>query len=570
VEPVAGECRELPETPDHHGAFPRLSEDQIATLARHGERRRMEPGEILFREGQRDYDFFVVLAGKVAIATGDGPERRVFAIHGPGRFLGELGLLTGQGAFFTAEAGEPGEVLVVPVQRLRELVAGDPELGDLILRAYLIRRELLIGFGVGFRIIGSRYSPDTRRLREFAARNRLPHRWIDLEADGDAEQLLRQLGVTPDQTPVVIWGGDHLLRNPSNAELAKVLGLRHAADSEGLCDVIVVGAGPAGLAAAVYGASEGLDTVTIDGIATGGQAATSSRIENYLGFPSGISGGELAERATLQAEKFGAHLTVPAEATGFELRDGCYCVVLDDGTEVEGRTVVIATGVRYRRLSIPRLEEFEGTSVMYAATLMEAHLCSGDPVVVVGGGNSGGQATVFLSRHAARVHLVVLEERLDHNMSRYLVDQIERDPNVEVVLHSQVRGLQGHDGVLEGVMVEDDLSHETRTIEAKMMFVFIGARPHTAWLGDHVALDDGGFILTGQQTPDRAEGSDRDGLVLETSLPGVFAAGDVRHGSIKRVASAVGEGSMAVRLVHEVLDGRHQAGSPAQTNVSSA
>jgi thioredoxin reductase (NADPH) len=328
----------LTETPDRTGAFPRLSDEQIAALAEYGERRATRVGDVLFREGDESYDFFVVLSGKVAIVEGFGADERLIGVHGERRFLGELSLLTGQAAFFTAVVREAGEVLVVPVERLRKLVAHDPALGDLILRAYLARRELLIGLGTGFRIIGSRFSPDSRRLREFAARNRLPHRWIDLEQDREAEALLRALGVSPEETPVVIWRGKHVLRNPSNAELARAVGLRSPASPATICDLVVVGAGPAGLAASVYGASEGLETVALDAMATGGQAGTSPRIENYLGFPSGISGAELAERATLQAKKFGARVSVPAQATGLEDRGENHVVTLDDGKTVEGRS----------------------------------------------------------------------------------------------------------------------------------------------------------------------------------------------------------------------------------------
>src|SRR4051794_9276897 len=292
---IGTESQALEETPDLHGAFPRLSEAQLETLEEHGEHRRVEAGDVLFREGDQHYDFYVVLAGKVATIAGYGrPDERVFAVHGSGRFLGELSLLTGQGAFFTAVVREPGELLVVAVDRLRRLVTHDPQLGDVILRAYVLRRELLIGFGAGFKVIGSRFSPDSRRLREFLARNRFPHRWIDLEQDHSAELLVRELGVSPEETPVVIWG-DRILRNPSNAELAAAVGLRPSGPGEYACDLLVVGAGPAGLAASVYGASEGFDTVAVDAVAAGGQAATSSKIENYLGFPAGISGAELAE-----------------------------------------------------------------------------------------------------------------------------------------------------------------------------------------------------------------------------------------------------------------------------------
>lgn len=550
-----------PETPDLNGAFPRLSDEQIGLLSKYGKRRPTKPGEVLFREGDEHYDFFVVLDGKVAVVAGYGGDERLIAVHGPGRFLGELGLLIGQAALFTAVVREPGEVLAVPVEKLRELLSQESVLGDLILRSYLLRREMLIGLGAGFTIVGSRYSADTRRLREFCARNRLPHRWIDVEEDEEAEALLREVGVAPEETPVVIWRGRDVLRNPSNAELARVIGLRLPSSPEEVADLVVVGTGPAGLAASVYGASEGLVTIALDAVATGGQAATSSKIENYLGFPTGISGAELAERATIQAEKFGARLSVPAEATALERQDGHYVVRLDDGETVAGHAIVIATGVRYRKLDVPRIDEFESASVYYAATLMEARMCTGDPVAVVGGGNSAGQATVFLSRYASTVHLIVRESELGENMSRYLVDRIERSPSVQVHLHTEVRELEGEDGILEGLVVEDNQTGERSRLDARLLFVFVGAAPHTRWLGDRVALDERGFILTGPQAagaPEAGSNGHPQPLMLETSSPGVFAAGDVRSASIKRVASAVGEGAMAVRLVYEHLTGREQ------------
>ena len=552
---------QLAEMPDRYGAFPRLSDAQIETLARHGERQGVEPGEVLFREGDKRYDFFVVLDGKVVVVAGYGGEERMIAVHGPRRFLGELSLLTGQAAFFTAVVREPGEVLVVPVERLRALVTQDTVLGDLVLRAYLLRREMLIGLGAGFQIVGSRFSPDSRSLREFAARNRLPHRWIDLEEDEAAEALLNGLGLAPAETPVVIWRGNQVLRNPSNEELAQMIGLRARSVAEDVCDLLVVGAGPAGLAAAVYGASEGLGTVALDAVATGGQAGTSPRIENYLGFPSGISGAELANRAEIQAEKFGARISVPAEATALDERDGYYVVRFDDGSEATARTVLITTGARYRKLDVPRLEELEGTCVYYAATMMEAHLCRGDPVAVVGGGNSAGQATLFLAQHTTKVTLLIRHEDPGRDMSRYLADRIERSPKVEVLRTTEVRELVG-DRALEALVVENNQTGERRRIEARELFVFIGAKPHTGWLGDKLALDDRGFVLTGRaaRPAENGEGQDagHEPYLLETSLPGVFAAGDVRSGSIKRVASAVGEGAMAIRLVHARLqDNRH-------------
>jgi thioredoxin reductase (NADPH) len=556
---VSAAVDEQIETPDHDGAFPRLSDDQIARLEAQGERRATAAGEVLFEEGEEGYDFYVVLQGMVAVVDDyGGAEERLIAVHGPGRFLGELGLLTGQAAFFTAVVREPGEVLVTEVDRVRALINQDPALGDLVLRAYFMRRELLIGLGAGFRIIGSRFSPDTRRLREFVARNRLPHRWVDLDEDASAEALLREVGIRPEDTPVVIWHGQ-LLRSPSNEDLARAVGLVSPALARAACDLLVVGAGPAGLAASVYGASEGLDTMTLDAIATGGQAGTSSRIENYLGFPAGISGAELGDRAALQARKFGARIAVPAEAVALEPQADHHLVRLTDDRELLTRTVIIASGARYRRLPVPRLEQFEGVSVYYAATLMEARMCAGDEVVVVGGGNSAGQATLFLSRYAKKLRLLVRGDSITRTMSRYLADRIERSP-VEIMPETEVRELEGDDE-LTAVIAEERRTGVRRRLPAKALFVFIGADPHTHWLQGHVALDSHGFVLTGPAAsgslPD-AGGELRQPLLLETSCPGVLAAGDVRSGSIKRVASAVGEGSMAVRFAHEFLERAHQ------------
>ena len=532
------------ETADLQGAFPRLSDAQIAALGAQGQRRPIQPGDVLFAEGDRESDFFVILAGKVASVEGKGtPEERVIAVHGRGRFLGELSLLTGEGAWYSAVAVDAGEVLAVPVGRLRELVARDPAFGDLILRAYLLRRSILIGLGAGLRIVGSKYSPDTRRVRDFAARNRLPYRWLDLEADPSAEAVAAQFGVTPQDTPVVIVHG-RLLRNPSNAELAAAIGLPAPSEPQASCDMLVVGSGPAGLSAAVYGASEGMRVIVLDTTAAGGQAGTSSRIENYLGFPSGISGAELAERALLQAQKFGARFAVPAEATSIEPDDGHYRVRLGDGTSLTSALVVLATGVRYRRLDVPRADYFEKMSIYYAASQAEALVCAGDPVAIVGGGNSAGQAAVFLSAHATEVTLIVREGDLGEHMSRYLVDRIARIPNVHVMTSTEVRELHG-EAALEAVTVTDNRTGTRRTIDARALFVFIGMTPCTGWLGGLVDLDDHGFVRTGP-------GSDGAGRsLLETSQPGIFAVGDVRAGSAKRVATAVGEGAMAIRLAFE-------------------
>ena len=410
----------LTETPDPYGAFPRLGEEQIAALSSIGERRRVNDGDILYREGDGNGSFFVILAGKVAVVEESEEGERIVGLHGPRRFLGELGLITGQAVFVTAIVREPGEVLVVSPECLREIVTQDVVLGDLILRALIMRRAVMIGLGVGFRIVGSRYSPDTRRLREFAIRNRLPHHWVDLEANPGAEEILQRLGVRPEECPVVLVAPDRVLRNPSNAELARALGMSAPDRSEMTADLVVVGAGPAGLAAALYGASEGLRTVVLESVATGGQASMSPRIENYLGFPAGLSGGELAERATIQARKFGARITIPGEAAGLELLDGGFRIPLRDGGDATGRAVVIAAGVRYRRLPLANLDRLEGICVHYEATEIEAQECRGEPVVAVGGGNSAGQGVLLLARFVPRLTLVVRERSLDENMSRYL------------------------------------------------------------------------------------------------------------------------------------------------------
>ncbi|MET7572152.1 FAD-dependent oxidoreductase [Streptomyces sp. NPDC005492] len=564
-DPVPAEPEEVVpfETPDVYGAYPRLSDGQMAQLAEEGTLRRVHPGDVLIREGERCETFFVVLAGSVAIVEGYGtPDEHVLRVHGPGRFLGELGLLHGQVAFYTAVAREPGEVLVLSVDQLRRLVTRDPVLGDLVLRACLGRRALLVGQGAGFRIIGSRYSPDTRRLREFAARNRLPHRWVDLETDEEAEALLRRFGVEPEDTPLVIWRDTTLLRNPSNAELARLIGLPQLSAANGRSDLLIVGSGPAGLAAAVHAASEGLDTTVVEAMATGGQAGTSSRIDNCFGFPSGISGAELTERGVLQATKFGATVSVPADATRLDPRDGHYAVCFADGSEITARTVLLATGARYRRLTVPGIERLEGTSVHYSATVYEAQQCRTDPVAVVGGGNSAGQAALFVAGYTPKVYLLVRGADLGAHMSRYLIDQIERHPRVKTLLHTEITEVIGAQ-VLEAVDLADSRTGQRRRLDVRALFVFTGAAPNTDWLSGTLALDDRGFVLTGAEAQACSvsglwESQDRNCLTLETTLPGVFAAGDVRSGSVKRVASAVGEGAMAIHFVH-----RHLGHTPA-------
>jgi thioredoxin reductase (NADPH) len=550
----AGSSNRSQETLDLYGAYPRLSDAQIRELEQHGHRHDTTAGEVLFAVGETECDLVVVLEGRVAVVDHYGTsEARVIAEHGPGRFVGEMGMLTGQAMFLTAVVHDPGQVLRVPYEGLRDAVAVDPDLGDLILRALLQRRSLHLGLETGLRILGSRYSEDTRRLREFAARNLLPHRYVDLEEDKQADAVLSRLGVRPDETPVVILGGSRVLRNPSIADLARELGLRPAKKPTDLCDLVVVGAGPAGLAAAVYAASEGLNTVILDSVAPGGQAARTSRIENYLGFPAGISGAELAERAVVQARKFGATMTVPVGATGLEEEAGFHRVACDDDSVI-ARTLLISTGASHRRLDVPGVSEFEGC-VFYAATESEAQLCrNDDDVVVLGGGNSAGQAAVFLAQRRPSVRLVLSPSDLATNMSRYLAERIEHTPSIEVHRESTVRRLLGSMHRLEQVEVENLRTRRRDKLPAQSLFVFIGTTPHTGWLRGQLDLDDDGFVLTGVQLldPYRVD-RDRRPRMLETSRPGVFAAGDVRSGSVKRMGAAVGEGALAVRLVHEYL-----------------
>jgi thioredoxin reductase (NADPH) len=519
---------------------PKLSEDQIEVLSRYGETRKTEVGQVLFRAGDTTNDFFVVLEGEVEMIDDFAGEARTIAVFLAGRFLGELNILTGQAMYLSAVVRKGGEVLAISREQLKEVVTEEPNLSDIILKAFLARRSYLMRTGVGLRIIGSRHSGDAARLREFAARNRLPHVWIELEEDPDAEALLEKFGAKPSETPVTIWQGEDVLKNPTNAELARIIGLKVGAPWERTYDLVVIGAGPAGLGASVYGASEGLSTLALESVALGGQAGTSSRIENYLGFPAGLSGFELASRALVQADKFGARTAVPQEAVGLRREDGYYLIGLSEGGEVVARSVIAASGARYRRLDVPRLGLFEGVSIHYAATEAEAQRCEGEEVAVVGGGNSAGQAALFLAGRTRRVYLLI------------------RGENVELLPNTEVRELMGEDR-LDGVVVEDNRSGARRTLGARALFFFIGAEANTGWLQGAVELDERGFVLTGRELDNSALEEDawrersREPYPLETSLPGVFAAGDVRSGSIKRCASAVGEGAMAVRLVHQYL-----------------
>jgi thioredoxin reductase (NADPH) len=498
-----------------------------------------------------------MLDGKAAMVdSGEGGER-VIAVHGPRRFLGELSVLLGQPAFFTARVVEPGAVLHVPADRVRERVSDDPAFGDLLLRAFLQRRSILIGLGAGVRILGSCYSTDTRRLLEFVARNRLPHRWLDLEDDPGAEQLLDQLGVAPEETPIVLLGS-RLLRNPGNADLARALRLSSPAPRRELIDLAVVGAGPAGLAVAVYASSEGLRTVVVEAGPVGGQAATSSMIRNYPGFPQGVSGSTLTSQTFQQAWSFGATFLFLREATSLSAHDGHYRLGLSDGNVLSARSVVIATGAAYTELGVPELGELHGRGVFYGAAVSEAPAMRGRKVFVVGAGNSAGQAAIHLAKWADRVTILVRGQSLAQSMSDYLIRMIGAAPNIEIAYGVQVAGGAGADR-LESLVLEDRASGQRRNVPADGLFILIGSQPRTEWLGETLMRDEWGFILTGQDV--LAEGATRWPLVRppsphEASLPGVFAAGDVRRGSVKRVGSAVGEGAVTIPQVHACLEAR--------------
>ncbi len=512
-----------------------LSESQLATLAEHGEERRAEAGEKLFEIGDESYPFIAIVEGEAAVIDAAGRE---IVRHGDSGFLGEMNLLSGQTVFLTAVATEPMRYIAVEREVLRGLLFEDASLSDLLLSAFVQRRELLQQRqGIGIEIVGPREQADTRRLLDFAKSLRLPNAWVDPAEDAEAAALVERAG--PDALPLVRLPGGIELRRPSNGELSRALGIGLELPRREEVDLLVVGGGPAGLGAAVYGASEGLDTLVIESTVLGGQAGTSRRIENYLGFPAGISGTELTSRAIAQARKFRARTATPYRARTLEPGNGRHTVKLDEGNEISARAVLLATGAEYRRLPVDDLDEYEGISVFYAAGPPEAQLCGAQRVGVIGGGNSAAQAAVWLARGGALVTLLHRRTDLSETMSHYLIEELERY-GVAVRDRSEVAALHGKEGRLDAVSLTDGAE-----LPLSFLFLFLGASPCTEWLGETVARDPKGFILTGPE-------AGADGL-LETSVPGVYAAGDVRAGSIKRCATAVGEGATVVRFVHERL-----------------
>jgi thioredoxin reductase (NADPH) len=537
--------------------FPKLTPTQIRRITPHGHTRTTKRGEVLYEQGESASSFFVVVSGELEVMRPSGTVDTLVTVHHSGQFTGEVGTLSGRRTMFRLRVTKPGKVIELDRQHMLTLVQTDAELGEILMKAFILRRAELITSGVGdIVLIGSTYSAGTLRIKEFLTRNGHPYSYIDLEHDPDVQNMLDSFHLAASEIPVVICRGQVVLRNPSKQEIAECLGFNESINQTQVRDLIIIGAGPSGLAAAVYGASEGLNVLVLETDLPGGQAGSSSRIENYLGFPTGISGQDLVGRAYFQAQKFGAEIFITKG-----LRLLCdhkpYVVEVENGVRIPARTVVIATGAAYRKPQCEKLSHFEGAGVYYAATPMEAQLCKGEEVVVIGGGNSAGQAAVFLAENTKRVHMLVRSASLADKMSRYLIRRIEETPKIVFRPYTEIIALQGDDH-LESVKWRNNQTGMTDEYTIRNMFLMTGADPNTGWLDGCLALDPKGFIKTGLDLSPEDLNSEhwplaRQPYLLETSLPGVFAVGDVRSGSIKRVASAVGEGSVAVSFTHKVL-----------------
>jgi thioredoxin reductase (NADPH) len=550
--------------------FPTLSADQIARIARYGTRRRVRRGELLFDQGTENVSFYVILSGALDILRPYKGKEDLIVVHHPGQFTGEISLLNGRRSLARGRVAEDGEVLELGAEKLRTLVQTDSELSELLMRAFILRRLSLINEGLGdVALIGSQFSPSTLRLREFLTRNGHPYKYFDVEREPDAQAFLDKLGVRVDEMPVVICRGELVLRNPTFEQVADCLGFNVAIDVGVVRDLLVVGAGPAGLAAAVYGASEGLDVLVLETHAPGGQAGSSSKIENYLGFPTGISGQALAGRAFTQAEKFGASVAITRSAAKLLCKKRPFAVQLSTGDVVHARSVIVASGAQYRKLPLERLADFEGAGVYYAASKMEAGLCKDEEVIVVGGGNSAGQAATFLAGRekdletgeyvprTKHVHMLARSKGLADSMSRYLIQRIEEHERITLRTCTEIEALEGETH-LERVRWRNSTTGEVETRPVRHVFSMTGAVPNTVWVGGCLALDDKGFVKAGSDISAEELAAanwplQRQPYLLETSTPGVFVVGDARAGSIKRVASAVGEGSICVQLVHKTL-----------------
>jgi len=537
--------------------FPKLTQAQITRIAAYGRTRSVQTGDVLIEQGDISMPFFVVITGEVEIVRPFGAHETLITIHGNGQFTGDVNMLSGRRSLFRARASKPSEVIELDHKDLIRLVQNDAELSDILMRAFILRRVELIAAGVGdIVLIGSVHSAGTLRIKEFLMRNGHPYSYVDLEQDADVQNLLDSFQIVASDVPVLICQGQLVLRNPGNQQIADCLGFNETIDQTQLRDLVVIGAGPSGLAAAVYGASEGLDVVILETSSPGGQAGSSSKIENYLGFPTGISGQDLAGRAYMQAQKFGAKLLI-ARATRIVCDHSPYIVEAENGARIPARTILIATGAQYRKLPLKNLSQFEGAGVYYGATFVERQLCSGEEVIVIGGGNSAGQAAVFLAQTTTRVYVLVRSAGLATSMSRYLIRRIEESPNVIVKPHTEIIALEGNLS-LDSVRWRNSQTGQIEKHRIKRIFVMTGADPNTSWLNGCLVLDAKGFIKTGSDlSPENLSATGwslkRQPYLLETSLPGVFAAGDVRGGSIKRVASAVGEGSTVISFVHKII-----------------
>ena len=534
-------------------AFPKFNESQLNILRSLADLHVYAPGVYLFHAGEMEFKFHVILRGSVEIIDRSSLSPKVLLVHEPGEFTGDLANLSRRISNVDARAIDEVEVLEVCTEDLRRILSERPELSETILNAMIVRSQALNDTEFkGLTLIGSLRSKDTFRIQNFLNKNRVIFNHTDLDEDPDLVQIFSKFGVDPGETPYVSNGTLWLLKNPSNAELGAKIGLTKKIATE-LYDLVIVGAGPAGLAAGVYGASEGLNTLVLERMAPGGQAGTSSRIENYLGFPSGISGSDLAQKAVMQAEKFGAILNIPSEGIELSLEDHIKVLRLDTGELIRAKAVLIATGAEYKRPDIENWEKFEGQGIYYAATKMEAALCHRIPVAVVGGGNSAGQAAIFLSSFVPKLYLLVRGENISLTMSQYLTKRIEENPVIEVLFNTEIQTIQGEEKI-ENISVKNKKSLETKTLNLDTIFSFIGAIPRTDWLPNLIEKDSKGFILTGEQVKNSPQwNKNRDPFLLETSVHGIFAAGDVRANSVKRVASSVGEGSMAVQFIHEYL-----------------
>jgi thioredoxin reductase (NADPH) len=529
--------------------FPKLTQAQVDRIRSFGTVEEVPKGAYLFRRGERSVDFFVVVEGSVEILnSGTTHSESTIHVHAERQFTGELDLFNSRKILVDGRTGVDSRIIRVKRENFLRMMETEPDIGEIIMRAFILRRVGLMRYAQGgVVLIGSSHSGDTLRIQRFLSRNGYPHQMLDTDADPDAGGFITCLHLTSEELPVVVLPGKSLLRNPTNPELADAVGLTEDRDPDRVYDLAVIGAGPAGLASAVYGASEGLQTIVIEAMAPGGQAGTSSRIENYLGFPTGISGQALAGRAQVQAQKFGAQLAVSRKAVAIDCEAVPYCLELEGGERISTHAIVIATGARYRTLRVPNYEKFEAQGIHYAATWIEGNLCAGEEVAVIGGGNSAGQAAVFLAQQAGHVHILVRGEGLAATMSEYLIGRINASPKITLHAHSEITGLEG-ERLLERVTWTNRRTGQSETRPISNMFVMIGAVPNTDWLDGCVALDRGGFVVTGR---------DAEGMALPspyaTEKLGIYAVGDVRSGSTKRVASGVGEGSVVVSAVHQYL-----------------